>query len=43
MVALRVLDVSWNEPNTASLFLPDTADVVKEREQNYEVSELQVC
>lgn len=36
VVALRVLDVSWSESNHANIFLPQTADVMKGKELNYD-------
>lgn len=46
-MALRVLDVSLNESDSASIFLPEMAQIMKEREkekeQNYEPAELTVC
>lgn len=46
-MALRVLDVSVNEPDGASIFLPHMASIMKEnekeKEQNYEYAELKVC
>ncbi|XP_050424962.1 ubiquitin conjugation factor E4 B [Adelges cooleyi] len=35
-VAVKVLDVSWTEPNDSNIFLPDTAAIVQERENNSE-------
>ncbi|XP_050525292.1 ubiquitin conjugation factor E4 B [Daktulosphaira vitifoliae] len=40
-VAIRVLDVSWTEPNNLNMFLPDTASIVKERDDNFEPYDLQ--
>jgi len=42
-VALRVLDVSWSESNHANIFLPQTADVMKGKELNYDSINLPVC
>lgn len=37
-----MLDVSWTEPNNLNMFLPDTASIVKERDDNFEPYDLQV-
>lgn len=44
-MASRVLNVSWNESNTEGLFLPELAEVMKEKEktQNNDPLEFPVC
>lgn len=44
-MAAKVLNVSWNESNSEGLFLPELAEVMKEKEkiQNYDPLEFPVC